>query len=320
MTKIFIIGRNPNAASGEIPIVVNDPSKKVSSNHCRVLYDNGNFYIEDLISTNGTYVDGEKVNSRTRVTEASRITLGESFPFSVNHPVIKASISGGAQICKEENDWSQNHNKNNVEAVNFDVGEIIKEGFSIGMRNFGSIAISYLLWILTIWIPYINVGTTIGMMTLPLGLASKKNMGPTEIFESKYRRQFGEFFLLLGLIFIGFVITLQFMVIPGLVLLLAWSQAPLILIDRKLNFSECLTVSNRITYGNKFNIFWVNLIMLLVLFFGYLVFAGLSSWGFGWDISATIISIIILLVYYLFWVAFSLGVQAMIYKVLSQKI
>ncbi len=59
MTKIFIIGRNPNAASGEIPIVVNDPSKKVSSNHCRVLYDNGNFYIEDLISTNGTYVDGD---------------------------------------------------------------------------------------------------------------------------------------------------------------------------------------------------------------------------------------------------------------------
>lgn len=320
MTKIFIIGRNPNAASGEIPIVVNDPSKKVSSNHCRVLYDNGNFYIEDLISTNGTYVDGEKVNSRTRVTEASRITLGESFPFSVNHPVIRATISSGEQIGNVNNERLQNHSANTIGPVNFNVGEIIKEGFTIGMRNFGSIAVSYILWLLTIWIPYINVGTTIAIMTLPLGLASNRDMGPVEIFDSKYRRQFGEFFLLLGLIFIGFVITLQFMVIPGLVLLLAWSQAPLILIDKKLNFSECLTVSNRITYGNKFNIFWVNLIMFFILMIGYLVFLGLGGLGIAEGFGFLIVLYVILVVYFLFWVAFSLGVQAMIYKVLSQKI
>lgn len=320
MHKIFIIGRNPNAGSGEIPIVVHDPSKKVSSNHCRIIYDSGAFYIEDLISTNGTFVDGSRINSKIRVTEANRITLGETFPFSLSHPAIKTAISNAnfeRRQMMEGEFVSQAHPSDHQ---HFDVGEIIKDGFGIGMRNFGSIAISYFLWLITIWIPYVNVGTTVAIMTLPLGLATNRDMSPVEIFESKYRRQFGEFFLLLGLMFIGFVITFQFMVIPGLVLLLAWSQAPLILIDRKLNFSECLTVSNRITYGNKFSIFWVNLIMLFILFLGYLVFLGLSSLGFGLNLWIIVFMVVVLVAYYFFWVAFSLGVQAMIYKILSKNI
>lgn len=316
-TKIFIVGRNPNVSQGEIPVAVNDPSKKVSGNHCRITFDGNYFYIEDLISTNGTFVDGLRINSRTQISAANRITLGESYLFSLNHPVIQAALSNNSS--GKEEPLQEDVGQFQVSA-DLDVGNVMKEGFNIGMRNFGSIAVSYLLWILTIWIPYINVGTTIAIMTLPLGLASNKNMSPVEIFDSKYRRQFGEFFLLIGLILIGFVVTLQFMVVPGLIVLIAWSQAPLILIDRKLNFTECLTVSNRITYGNKFTIFWINILMLLILLVGYLVFFGLGALGLGEGIAISAIVFIILLIYYLFWIAFSLGVQASIYKVLSKKI
>ncbi len=92
ITKTFIIGRNPNVSQGEIPIAVNDPSKKVSSNHCRITYDGSNFYIEDLISTNGTFVDGEKISGKKAVSSSSVIKLGGTYLFSLNHPTIQQNL------------------------------------------------------------------------------------------------------------------------------------------------------------------------------------------------------------------------------------
>lgn len=89
----FVIGRNPIPSQGDIPIVLNDSSKVVSSQHCRIIYDNGNFFIEDLGSKNKTYVDGSFVTGRTPIHHSSRITFGKSFPFSLNHPQIQAHIS-----------------------------------------------------------------------------------------------------------------------------------------------------------------------------------------------------------------------------------
>jgi len=81
--KTFIIGRNPKVSQGEIPIFVHDHSKVVSSNHCRIFFDGVHYFIEDLISVNGIYVDGVKISNKTIVTFNSRITLGEHFPFSL---------------------------------------------------------------------------------------------------------------------------------------------------------------------------------------------------------------------------------------------
>ena len=44
------------------------------------------------------------------------------------------------------------------------VGSIISKGFEIGIKNIGTVAGAGVLWILTFWIPYLNVGTTIGLL------------------------------------------------------------------------------------------------------------------------------------------------------------
>lgn len=82
--QTFIIGRNPNVSAGEIPVKINDLTNKVSSNHCRITFDGVHYFIEDLISTNGTFVNGKKINSKTMVFKDSVITLGEKSQFHLN--------------------------------------------------------------------------------------------------------------------------------------------------------------------------------------------------------------------------------------------
>ncbi len=95
--KTYLVGRNPNVSQGEIAVKINDPSKKVSSNHCRITYDGANFYIEDLISVNGTYVNGKKINGRTPINMNSNIKLGENYNFSLAHPVIQSTLQNTSQ-------------------------------------------------------------------------------------------------------------------------------------------------------------------------------------------------------------------------------
>jgi hypothetical protein len=134
----------------------------------------------------------------------------------------------------------------------------IKDGIAIGTKNIGPILVNLLLWVLTCWIPYLNVGTTIG---LTIGLVKKASLGETipftEIFNSKYRQYMGEFFLVSGLMGVGIAIGTVFLVIPGIVTGLAWSFAPLITIDKGKNPSEAIYLSSKATYGNKWRMFAV---------------------------------------------------------------
>jgi len=63
--------------SQKCDIVVDN--KYVSSQHCILFLENATFEVEDLDSTNGTYVNGIKLEPRTRqvVKSSDRITLGQ---------------------------------------------------------------------------------------------------------------------------------------------------------------------------------------------------------------------------------------------------
>lgn len=63
-------GRDPHAG-----IVLVDSG--VSRLHCRVALVDGAIVVEDLGSTNGTYVDGRPIRTRTRLTEGSILRIGE---------------------------------------------------------------------------------------------------------------------------------------------------------------------------------------------------------------------------------------------------
>jgi len=71
MSSSVTIGSRPDC-----DLVVNIPS--VSGHHCRVTRDENGFVLEDLNSTNGTFVNGERIRGavRVRLTAADTIHLG----------------------------------------------------------------------------------------------------------------------------------------------------------------------------------------------------------------------------------------------------
>ena len=190
------------------------------------------------------------------------------------------------------------------------VGATIKEGFSIGMKNIGPILVNVLLWVLTCWIPYLNVGTTIG---LTVGIVSKASKGEaipfTEIFDSKYRKYIGEFLLTQGLMGMGVVIGLVFFIIPGIVIGLAWSLALLLVIDKGKNPAEALTISNNCTYGNKWRMFFVFFLICFAISILSTIFALLGTIGY--------LLIFVLMLFAMFVV---IGLQASIYKQLTANV
>ena len=74
-------------------IVVNHPG--VSSQHCRLYQYERQFAIEDMGSTNGTYVDGLRIAPRTPVTVSpnQHITLGQSVPLPWPEQVSEPAAS-----------------------------------------------------------------------------------------------------------------------------------------------------------------------------------------------------------------------------------
>ena len=50
----LLVGRSPNN-----DIVINNPA--ISSNHCKITLEGGTYYVEDLDSTNGTYVNEKRI-------------------------------------------------------------------------------------------------------------------------------------------------------------------------------------------------------------------------------------------------------------------
>ena len=55
-------------------VVIQD--QHVSGRHARVFYEEDAFWVEDLDSTNGTYVNGRKIEGRTRLRDADMIKVG----------------------------------------------------------------------------------------------------------------------------------------------------------------------------------------------------------------------------------------------------
>jgi predicted component of type VI protein secretion system len=49
----------------------------VSRRHCQYVYEDSSFWVEDIGSSNGTFMSGKKVVQRTRVADGDEITMGK---------------------------------------------------------------------------------------------------------------------------------------------------------------------------------------------------------------------------------------------------
>jgi len=81
-TETFCIGRHESCQ-----VRLNDHD--VSRNHTEVAFEEGRWWIRDLLSTNGTYVDGVKI-TRVPLSHRAKVELG------VDGPVLALEIQGAA--------------------------------------------------------------------------------------------------------------------------------------------------------------------------------------------------------------------------------
>lgn len=71
--KVITIGRSTDNND----VVVND--EKVSRNHLQmVMDDNGNYAVVDLGSTNGTYVNGQRISGEVRLQPSDEVRIGQT--------------------------------------------------------------------------------------------------------------------------------------------------------------------------------------------------------------------------------------------------
>lgn len=300
----FYIGRSP-----ENTIVYDNPA--ISGRHAELtLSDDGRIIFRDY-STNGTYVNGQFVNQN-----GVEISFGDSIIFPGNIPfdwnVVSNAVNKQQESCRNE---TQQQSLSQAVTLNF--SQTFKESFSIGFGHIGSCCGAILLWLLTCWIPYINLGTWFGLQAMVNAWAKGEPFSATDIFDSRYRRMLPE--LLLGGSFRCILLTVCIItVIPAVVLSIATMFTTLIILEKEYSPVEAIRESNRITYGSKWTIFGVMIVMELIVgaAIGFLggIFAvvGLLSPAVG-----VVLGILELLVILFFVFPVSLGMTASMWRQLS---
>lgn len=146
------------------------------------------------------------------------------------------------------------------DTVSLSIGEIVSNAISLGLKNAPMLILMAVLWVLTLWIPYLNIGTTIGLWDQLVRMGRGGPISPTAIFNSEYRERIGDFFLLIAFLSAG---AMAGFILPGAgtIIGLAWFLAIPLFVDRRTDPLESLTMSNRLTHGNKLTIFLAILIL-----------------------------------------------------------
>jgi len=80
MKNVITIGR-----SSDCDYIIYDPENRVSRRHTALWREGGNYFIKDLGSKNGTYVNGQRVQEQhpLLVTPQCRITLASDYPLKI---------------------------------------------------------------------------------------------------------------------------------------------------------------------------------------------------------------------------------------------
>lgn len=98
-SRVWIVGAEPSS-----DIVVKQPT--VPRRHCKLEIANGVFSIEDLGSTNGTFVNGQKVSDKRQIKQGDKITLGKGVVLTLPRPV-GAETETTADTKESSRNWNQ---------------------------------------------------------------------------------------------------------------------------------------------------------------------------------------------------------------------
>ena len=196
-----------------------------------------------------------------------------------------------------------------METKKLDFSTTLKDAISIGLKNAPSVIAAVVLWLITIWVPYINVGTTIAITLLPTQLAKGKIINPLSIFEGKYRRYMGEYFITMGLMIFPILIGVIFMFVPAIVLSIAWTLSYYFLIEKGKNPIQAIKASNDATYGSKWIMFAAKLVVGIIAGILLAIFQALCD-----AIDVKFITYVVMFVLYVLIISIDMAVNASFWK------
>ena len=202
-----------------------------------------------------------------------------------------------------------------METKKLDFSQTLRYAIYIGVKNAPSIIAALLLILITICIPYLNIGTLIAITLLPTQLAQGEVINPIGIFDSKYRRYMGEFFITTGLMVFPILIACLFLYIPGIVLSLSWSLAYYFLIEKGKNPMQAIKASNDATYGSKWIMFFIMLVVGVLLGVAFGIFGAICSL-----INVGFITFVVMFVLIVLALSISMAVNASIWKQLKDNV
>ena len=81
----FLLDKTPLFLGREAELKIVDADRIASRKHCKVTFENGNWYIEDLRSHNGTWVNSKKIPAGQKMQHLPGAVLNigrEEFRFS----------------------------------------------------------------------------------------------------------------------------------------------------------------------------------------------------------------------------------------------
>lgn len=202
-----------------------------------------------------------------------------------------------------------------METKKLDFAQTLRDAIYIGVKNAPSIIAALVLFLITIWIPYLNIGTFIAITLLPTQLAKGEMINPIGIFDSKYRRYMGEFFITTGLMVFPILIACLFLYIPGIVLSLSWSLAYYFLIEKGKNPMQAIKASNDATYGSKWIMFFIMLVVGVLFGVAFGIFGAICSL-----INVGFITFVVMFVLIVLALSISMAVNASIWKQLKDNV
>lgn len=267
------------------------PSSVISSKHAEIVIDDYNRMMFTDFSTNGTYINNQLLrHGSCAVTTNDRIVFPDGTALDWNlvlgsgaaygapmgqpanmapnagtmaYPNMAAAEASPAMANMGNGGGGVPPAQTGGNARKVDFSQTFGDAFRIGGKNILSVIGAVFLWLLTCWIPYINVGTTIALALLPLKMSEGEVISPLYIFESKYRKWMGEYLLTVVMMVITFSLA-ALTVIPAIVLMYSWSQTLFYLVGCRMNPTQAIHASNEATYGSKWIMFFVRLVFSLI--------------------------------------------------------
>ncbi len=328
--KTISIGRNQ-----ENDIVYDEPS--ISGSHAEiVICDDGSMTLTDH-STNGTYINGRLLSHASVQVGYYDVVM---FPggIQLDWGLVAGFCQG--QQARQINDPSpryEYHDEQQPSATSYgsscatlSITQAFNDGFAMGVKNMFSYAGAFFLYILTIWIPYINLGTTYAMLTLPARYKKDEAFNPLSIFESRFRKPLVNLLLTHFFMFIVMLICIPLVFPAAVVFCVALSFSLYFVIDDDMTPLEAMQTSNKCTYGNKWRIFGVTFLfalavliiggiitMLFNVIFGVDWSSGSLYDNIGKSIAVWVIEAIFGFIWWIFTHSVSIGIQASIWNQLK---